>query len=166
MNRILLQAVLWLCFSLVAAGDVAYHYARLPERIATHFDAAGNPDQWSAKSQYVLTSSAIMAGILALFPFLQLLVHRLPGFLLNLPRREYWLAPEREGSTRRRLGDMVHGLGLVMFATMMSLNHLIMQANLDLSPKLGSWPWVILGVNMVGTTSVIAAYLWHFYRRS
>jgi len=47
MNRYLLYAVIWSALVLGAVADLAVHYPRLPEKVATHFNESGRPDGWS-----------------------------------------------------------------------------------------------------------------------
>ena len=57
MNRYLLYAVIWSALVLGAVADLAVHYPRLPEKVATHFNESGRPDGWSTRRSYVWTWS-------------------------------------------------------------------------------------------------------------
>lgn len=75
----------------------------LPERIACHFGASGAADGWMPRSAYV--SSIVIFGMLfpLLMPVLGLIQFIIPDRMMNLPNRDYWLAPERRDETRTRL---------------------------------------------------------------
>jgi uncharacterized membrane protein len=51
---------------LAAIGDVALHWSILPQRIPTHFDAAGNPNGWGGKSMllFLLATTVAVAIVL------------------------------------------------------------------------------------------------------
>ncbi|HEX3856600.1 MAG TPA: DUF1648 domain-containing protein [Verrucomicrobiae bacterium] len=71
----------------------------LPPRVASHFDINGQPNGWMSRS-----SAAIFQGVIGLV--LSLII--VAGFYaarfaseqkINMPRRDFWFAPERRGET-------------------------------------------------------------------
>jgi uncharacterized membrane protein len=102
----------------------------LPPRIATHFDLYGQPNGWMSRDQ--LTTFILGFGIL--LPAFVVAVMAATGWIpvsfVNLPHRDYWLAPERRQATASRL--LHFGLWFasanVLFIT--GLQWLIVQANL------------------------------------
>jgi di/tricarboxylate transporter len=46
---------------LAATADVAMHWSMLPQRIPTHFGAAGNPDGWGGKTMLLLLLALTLA---------------------------------------------------------------------------------------------------------
>jgi len=107
-------------FSLLSAlfvGHAIYHYFILPGEVATHFGFSGNPDAWGPKTVFFLWYF-IITGILVL---MFVLVNRAlkPGHLtwLNIPNKEYWLAPERIHGTLHyvRSGILLFGSGTLLF---------------------------------------------------
>ena len=93
----------------------------------------------------------------------ELLLRHVPARFINVRRRDYWLAPERAGYTRAIIGELILWLGLVMFGTVSALNHIIMQADLNPTPTLGPWPWVIVGMNLLATGSFIGFFVRRFF---
>ena len=89
-----LIVMLWGIF----AGFVYFTSAQLPDRVATHFNASGIPNGWMTRGTHIeftlLMGLVIPAFVLALFS----LVRRFPG-LMNIPYKDYWLAPERRQQT-------------------------------------------------------------------
>lgn len=165
MNRVLVHAVVWFALWLVAVADLAAYYPRLPEQVASHFNAAGEPDGWSERSVF-LSSWIITLGLMGLFgPAMTWLIHVIPARFLNLPHREFWLAPERIDWTRRTIGNLVASLCGLLFVTLVALNHLTMRANLCPQPNLGSWPWMLLAANLVLTLGLILGSVQRFRRR-
>jgi hypothetical protein len=76
---------------------------------------------------------------------LTLLAHYGPRSLINLPNKEYWLAPEREAMTRQaiaRWGLWFAAATLWMFALVF---HQAMAANLSQPPQLQSFWWLLGG---------------------
>ncbi|MGQ9523687.1 MAG: DUF1648 domain-containing protein [Armatimonadota bacterium] len=60
------------CWVLILASAwVSMHYAPvLPERVATHFDAAGNPNGWMGRTQALIFGPAVALGMYVLLTFL------------------------------------------------------------------------------------------------
>jgi uncharacterized membrane protein len=161
MNR---SAVLLGVFGLViliAAADVAWLYPQLPERVATKFGGGGQPVAWSTRTGF-LTAHLVSFSLTALLMLgLRFALPWIPVSMINLPHREYWLAPERAGYTRQRVGDMILGLGSSLLAFLTALGHLIMRANLDPEPRLGPAFPVLLGVYVA---AMLGFVVWMFLR--
>ncbi len=161
-SRRLLLVIGWIVVLLAAGADLAWHWPGLPERLATHFNAAGHADGWSSRATFVKMWFVMIAGSGLLFAGLWALMMFLPARWINMPNRDYWLAPGRERYTRGLIGELILWLGIVMLATMSALNHLIMRANTSGSPDLGWWPWLITGGNLLAIGSLLAAFLVRF----
>ncbi|HNQ89784.1 MAG TPA: DUF1648 domain-containing protein [Verrucomicrobiota bacterium] len=161
MNRLLVQAVVWAVLILGAVGDLVWHYPRLPERVASHFNAAGQADGWCTRSEYLATWLWSLGLVAVLIPVLQWLMKVIPARFINMPRRHYWLAPEREAATREAMSAWVFWLGVAMWVTMALLHHLTLRVNLGPERDLGSWPLVIVGANLAAMAVLIIG----MYRR-
>jgi hypothetical protein len=161
MNR---SVVLFGVFGLViiaVAADVAWLYPQLPERVATKFGGGGQPVAWSTRSGF-LTAHLVSFSLTALLMLgLRCALPWIPASLINLPHREYWLAPERIGYTRQLVGDMILGLGSSLLAFLTALGHLTMRANLTPEPRLGPAFPVLLGLFLAATLGFV---VWMFLR--
>src|SRR6266568_3055820 len=80
-------------------GYLTYSAEHLPERVATHFDGAGHPNGWMSRSALLKGGAAFGLAFPLLVVGICALVRFLPAAAINLPRKEYWLAPERRGET-------------------------------------------------------------------
>lgn len=76
-----------------------------PDRVASHFDAAGRPNAWSSRDEFFVLQVAVTLGIAALFLAMPKLLKSTPSSLINLPNKAYWLAPARREETMDRLGS-------------------------------------------------------------
>ena len=80
-------------------GYIRHSIPSMPDPVASHFDAAGRPNGWMSRSSFV-TSMAIFGLVFPLFVVgLSFVARFLPDSLQNIPRRAYWLAPERRNET-------------------------------------------------------------------
>src|SRR4051812_45558370 len=80
--------------------DFARHYPQLPPQVASHFNFAGQPDAWSSKAQFLGMSIALLALVVFMLGLISSVAWYAPAGLINLPNKDYWLAPERETETR------------------------------------------------------------------
>ena len=86
----LLLGLLYLCFF----GCLALGRSGLPERMATHWDGSGRPDGWMSSSDHLRYMIEFGLGFPLVVPVICYLIRFAPRGL-NIPHRDYWLAPER-----------------------------------------------------------------------
>jgi len=116
---------------LLYLGFVAYlvfSASRLPDRLASRFNAQGQPGGWMSRSDYLWFMAMIGFAFPAFIVGLTSLFRLFPRGI-NLPHRDYWLAPKRRADTYAYL----HRLGLwyacVCLCFVIGLNFLVVQAN-------------------------------------
>ena len=145
------------------ALSVAATYAMLPDRVATHFGADGRPDGWESKAAYATYLLAGSALISALCAGPLYLARKLPDSLINIPERDYWLAPER----RAEAHDRLFGLGLAIAAAttvlFIALHLLTVRANRERPPRLA--PTEVLGL-MATFLAVLGGVIYGFSGRA
>jgi uncharacterized membrane protein YqjE len=147
---------------LAAAADLTWHLPRLPERLATHFNAESIADGWSHRDSYVVMQAAVLLLLPAVFAGLAFLVPRLPTTLINLPHREYWLAPVRRDVSLAVLSRFLLLVGLLITGFLVGLMHLILRANLQPAPRLGSGFAVLSGLQILGLLAALGWLFWRF----
>lgn len=123
----------------------------LPDRVPMHFDGAGSADSWGSRTEALALWTVL--GVVMLGGGALLARHATggDGTWLNLPHKDYWLAPERREAFRRRFeGDMLGFLawtGLLLVVLM-----LITGWAADHGGDMPGWVfWVALGGYLVGT---------------
>jgi uncharacterized membrane protein len=137
-------AVLVLVAALAAAQLVHYH-PQLPDTIAVHFNASGEPDGWSGKTEFVLTYGAIEALMVLMGVAAVLIIGRVPPALVNIPNREYWLAPERRAETVEFIAGQVVWIEIATLGFLMAIAQLIFIENLGGdAPRLSGDFWYVL----------------------
>lgn len=113
----------------------AYAWSALPARVASHFDLAGNPNAWQPKGVFV----ALQAGVVLLLGTLLALngrMMRASTDRMNLPHKEYWLAPERREATLRWLEAAMRWFGAATFTLLFDVFTQVLRMNLGLSRRL------------------------------
>jgi len=144
-------AVLFL-LAAVAAAQMVHYYPLLPESIAVHFGSSGEPNGWSDKTEFVLTFGATELFIVLLGVASGLLLGKTPASLVNIPNREYWLAPERRRETVAFLSNQVVWIEAATLAFLIAIAQLVFKENLgDAPPRLSGDFWYIFAA-FVGAT--------------
>jgi uncharacterized membrane protein len=90
---------------LLAMGvlDWVRRYPLLPARMAAHFGPHGEVNGWQSKERFFM-SMAVVVGVSFVAGFIvPLLIGIMPASVINLPNKQYWLAPEQRQETMRYL---------------------------------------------------------------
>lgn len=127
-------------------AQCAYYYAALPETVASHFNAAGKPDGQMPKGVFMIFEVVLLFVIIGQSFLAPLMIDRLPDSMINLPNKQYWLAPERRAATIGMLRNHFEWFSAGLLAVFVALNQLVFRANLDHENFSGRAATVILGV--------------------
>jgi hypothetical protein len=106
--------------------------------IATHFGPAGEANGYMARGFYVRFMLAFVVVLPLALNFLINRVLRLPNTRINIPHREYWLAPERRADTVGRLQRHMMFFGVLLAAFLCYVHWQVVQANTRSPPVLDS----------------------------
>lgn len=165
MNRHL--SILVFLAVLVAAGVfVVSTGSTLPARVASHFGASGQADSFMSRDGYVAFMLVFVVGLPLVMTGFMALVFRSGSASMNLPNRDYWLAPERRAQLVALLTahGMRFGAGLAVFLS--CVHWLIVRANMQHPPQLDNdLMYVGLALFLLATVLWIA-WLWFALRRT
>ena len=99
MNRFHLSVALLVLLYVVFGASVLATVSLLPERVATHFNAAGQPNAWMSRDDHL----GFVAGFGLAFPLpiigICWSIRFLPAWCVNIPHKDYWLAKEHRAET-------------------------------------------------------------------
>jgi hypothetical protein len=128
-------ATIFIAFLALGMAFVWSTSSELPPLVASHFGTLGSSDGFTARSSYIGVMLVLLGAVALLIGFLPFLLTRAGGAGLNLPNRQYWLAPERREQTFSFL--RLHGLAFAsVFVAFFSYVHwLVVQGN-RLTPPL------------------------------
>ncbi len=154
----LLFAALYAAFLMA----LVFSLGLLPERVATHFNGAGNPDGWMSRP-------ALLAGAAAfglVFPLFVVaicsLLRFLPARFVNLPNRDYWLEPERRSATNAAVATHAWWLACLEIVFVGGMHFLLVQANRVQPPHVSNGGIAaVAGIFLIGVAFWIVA----LYRR-
>jgi serine/threonine-protein kinase len=149
---------------LVAAAQALWQHGQLPERVATHFDGAGRANGWMSRGAHTALQLATLAFVAAVIQGIVYGNARLPKEYINIPHRDYWLAPERAAATHDWIGGMVLLIGCVLAAFFAALFQLIYRANLASVPQLDLAIWFFAAGLVAVTLGLVFALVARFAR--
>jgi uncharacterized membrane protein len=132
--------------------ETARLWSAAPALMASHFDVSGVPNGFAPKDAFFGFQLAIILLIAGLAVGLRAILVRVPMGLINLPNREYWLAPQRRAETVERVASFTDVLFTGTLALMLSVFELAVAANLRKPPVLDSnLIWLLLAAYLVFT---------------
>ncbi|MFN7971439.1 MAG: DUF1648 domain-containing protein [Acidobacteriota bacterium] len=128
--------------------QAAVYVPKLPPRIASHFDGAGRANGWQPREAFATMHLSITLGASLVMLLVAFLIRAMPASLMNVPHREYWLAPEREAETKSYLTAWMLWFSVLLLAFLLLVMQLVIDANLaGAVPTLdNAWMWGSLGV--------------------
>ena len=161
--RRLAQLVL-VAATFVALALAVQQHGTLPARVASHFGPTGQPDGWTTRNGHTLVQTGITLFIAVLFFALATLLPCLPDRFVNLPHRDYWLAPRRRAETLAWLGAMFLWLGALLQGFLSFVFREVWRANTAPQPELhlnSLWLQVSL---FILTAGLVVTLLFRFRR--
>ena len=160
-----MQVVSILTFVLVEVVVAAFIVAttgKLPDRVASHFGAGNVPNGWMTRDGYL----AFMLAFAVVLPAIVVagvgLVPHVSPRRINIPHRDYWLAPERRTATLSALASHACWLGSLIAVFLAGMHYTILEANAAAPPRLpGDLVWTLLAALLAG----IALWICTLYLR-
>lgn len=129
-----------LLLTCVAGLGYAYHvYSGSPEAVPLHYGPTGLPDRWGHRSELLKVHVGLIGIGSAIFLALPALLTRMPPSLVNLPHKDYWLAPERRRETTAKFA-----VWSSTFGTALNLLVVAMQAVLGPNGSSSPLPLVVV----------------------
>lgn len=104
-------------------------YPRLPDRVATHFGADGTPNGWMSRSKHTAFTLGVTAITTLICAGGGYVMRFLSDSAVNIPHRDYWLAPERRRETYDKLASLGLWIACLMAAHFVGFHLLIVRAN-------------------------------------
>src|SRR5215469_3204832 len=151
-------------YSLLLLFGIAHFaqiYPQLPERMASHFAADGTPNGWGPKQGFFLLMTMII-GLTVIPTFVvPLKLKSLPRPKINLPNKEYWLAPERAKETYRFFRTYMAWFGCALLFVLLFGTTQAANANL---PSIGHFNSAAMIYVMIGFAAFVGLWLISFIR--
>jgi uncharacterized membrane protein len=101
----------------------------MPAVMATHFGTSGTANGWQSQSAFFVTEILLLGVCLLLAFGVPRLIESLPISMLNVPNKEFWLAPERREQTVAFFKKQFAWFGCAFLAFILVVNELVFAAN-------------------------------------
>jgi uncharacterized membrane protein len=150
-----------LAFMLVVAGATAFVWLTslgLPNLVASHFGASGEANGFMPRSFYVLFMLGFVIGVPVLLVLVTSFAMGHPKARINLPNREYWLAPERRAETVAVLRAGVRWFGGLLVLFLCYAHWLVVRANQSAPARLAE-SWFIGGLVAFLVATLVGVWL-------
>ena len=151
MNKRRTAIAVFVLLCVVCLAHAFYYYPRLPDRVAHHFGASGRPDAWSSKMHFLIFYVVTVAVTAATFLGVGLAMPKIPNSLINLPNKDYWLAPGRRRQTLDYMFPQLLWFGSLTMILLLDMFHQAFQLHLGKATRLNHF-WISMGCYLVATT--------------
>jgi hypothetical protein len=134
----------------------------LPERVASHFGADGQPDGWMGRSGFLVFMAVFGIGISVFIVGISYLSRFFPTSMVNVPHKQFWLSPGQRPATQAFLLVRSWWLACLMVLFMSGLHYVTILANRTTPVGMpGREFMVVMGVFVAG----LIAWLFSLARR-
>lgn len=134
-----------------SAGQILLLSPLLPDPVASHFGWSGRADGFLSRAAFVVLHWVMIAFVSALFFGIPALLRVMPAEAVNLPHKDYWLAPERREVTFAYLSDRVMAFGAATLALLAAVMLPVYQANISGVLFVGNLPLLYVALYLVYT---------------
>lgn len=101
----------------------------MPRVMATHFGASGSANGWQTKGEFFVVE-IVMFGVCLLIGFgVPWIISKAPPSLVNLPNKEFWLAPVRRDHTLAVFRMQMAWFACALLTFLIVVNQLVYNAN-------------------------------------
>ncbi len=123
--RLLYAFLFFICLVMMA-----YYYPRMPERMASHFGIDGRPNGWQRREAFFLLTLVVCSLSAIVGFFAPWRIASQPNARINLPNRDFWLAPERRAHTMNYISAFMAWFACAVLLVLISGTFLALEANL------------------------------------
>jgi hypothetical protein len=149
-----------ICFALLliaAALFVGALGADLPAIVAVHFNAAGAANGFMRREECRRFMSIFTLGLPVIIAAVTSLVPRLvPPSMINIPNREYWLAPDRAQSSIAFLSEQGIWFACILVTFLAGVDWMVARANASTPPHFAAMPFAWIMAAFVGAIALWA----------
>jgi len=121
---------LYLIFYILTGMDLLHYYGDLPDSIATHFNADGEATSWMTRDQFAKFHCGFVVFMSLIFPACGWLLTLVPHKYVNVPNKEYWMAPERAKQTITGMRWDFAWMGIAVGSGIIYVDNMVMDAAL------------------------------------
>lgn len=150
-------------FALVFIQGI-YYYPKLPDKIATHFDARGNANSFTSKKTAITMNILIFVLLSGLFYGMGFLVKFVPIKFISLPNKELWLNEQNKETSYKIITEFGMKIAVVSQIFLLFLYQHIYQINLE-HGKLNSTYFIFALIFLVGYILWLTYKIYRFFSK-
>jgi len=129
---------------LAAAVQVAYFYPKMPATMASHFGADGRANGFMSRDGFVEIYIFVIGLMAVMFFLLPKGILKFPDSMINLPNKQYWLAPERRAQTGETIARYMAEAGNATITLFLIVFQFAFRANTSTPHTLPGNFWLII----------------------
>jgi uncharacterized membrane protein len=145
-----------------AAAFIVVTGLQLPPIVASHFDGSGAANGYTTRTGYLTLMLVMLVGVPGVMMSMRAMLRRIPARFINLPHREYWLAPERREASIDYIAASMTRFGWALIAFLAFVHWRVVEAN-RLQPPHLSAAWFVPAL-VVFMLAVVYS-VWALYQR-
>jgi hypothetical protein len=126
----------------IGAAFVWWTSGAMPQVVASHFVADGAANGFMPRGQYAGFMLALVVAVPSIIFIAGGLARRVPVRFVNLPNKQYWLAPERQVATLASLGAFGAWAAYATLGILCLAHWFVFRANLAHPPRLEQSPFI------------------------
>lgn len=138
----------------------------MPGMMATHFGASGSANGWQTKGQFFVLEF-VMLGVCLLIGFgVPAIIAAAPPSLVNLPNKDFWLAPVRRDHTLAVFRIQMAWFACALLTFLIVVNQLVFNANQSVPRHLNSAQFTMALVAFLGFVALWTIRLVSYFSRT
>src|SRR6202161_726475 len=128
--------------------------AAMPGVVATHFGASGSANGWQTKGEFFIVE-IVMLGVCILIGFgIPFIISKAPPSLINLPNKDFWLAPVRRDHTISVIRIQMAWFACALLTFLIVRNQLVFNPNQPVPRPLNGPQFTTALGEFLGFTSI------------
>lgn len=165
MKKTTLPAVLFALLCLGLLCWIAFSGPWLPATVASHFGLNGQADGWMSRSAYLVFLSVLTLALPLFIVGLTYFSRFLPDWMINLPRKEYWLSGAQRPETFDWITAHSLWLGCLVVGMLGAAHYLTIQANQRVPAGLPAASFAVVMGGFLAGVAIWSLVLWRHFRR-
>lgn len=143
--------------------QMLYFWPLMPDLMASHFNGTGQANGWAPRVGFFILYSGLIVLLFITFRIFPRLLKRFPDNLINLPNKNYWLAPEHREATFTVIEKQMTLFGNATVMLIIGTMQLVFRANVNGSHRIsGETMWIMLAayilISIVWTVQFIRKF--------
>jgi uncharacterized membrane protein len=138
----------------------------MPSVMATHFGASGAANGWQSKGQFFFLEIVLLVVCLFIGFGVPNIISRVPPSLINLPNKEFWLAPVRREHTLAIFRIQMAWFACALLTFLIVVNQLVFNANQSVPGQLNGPQFTIALVAFLGFVAVWTIRLISYFSKA